>query len=130
MPVNDGSVMNILRFCQKLYLTPEQFAEAEKHQLPPVSASHVIGVSLLCLNSAEAMEQSFIKYAKQTTKNKTKRDSAKLLLGDSIFFKLTEDDDFNQRRKALSSSLFKNKIRKMMEDIKEVTMEHIGEYKE
>ena len=51
-----------------------------------------------------------------------------MLFGDGIFFKLSEDADFSARRKALASSLFKNKLTLMMNEIKRVTLDHLGFY--
>ena len=84
-----------MKMWRHMYLTPEQLKEPERHQLPGISGVHILGSSMVCLSTAEAMEQNFIKYPKQTTKSKHKRDAAKLILGDAIFFKLTEDVDFN-----------------------------------
>ena len=98
--------------------------------MPGISGLHLLGTPMVVLSTAEAMEENFIKYPKETTKNSAKRDGAKLIVGDATFFKLTEDEDFSKRRRALTSSLFKKKIRQMMESIKEVTMEHIRDYRD
>ena len=91
---------------------------------------HLVGQPMLIINGPELVEDIMTRLAPYVTKEHVQRDLNRFLLYESIFFKKTEESDFAKRRKALSSSLFKNKLVLMMESIKRVTLEHLREYKD
>ena len=97
------------------FLTTEQLQDKDKHTLPPMIGMHVLGQSMLIVQSPELVEEIFGPLGKYVTKEEQIRDLNSFLVVDSIFFKKTEDLDFPKRRKGLSSSLFKNKLLLMMQ---------------
>jgi len=95
-----------------------------------MSVVHLAGISLVSIGSPELFEECFVNLAKWSTKEKWQKVRNWMLFGGAIFFKLSEEADFSARRKALASSLFKNKLTLMMHEIKRVTLDHIREYKD
>lgn len=77
-------------------------------------------VSIL-VNRPEAIEALCVTYNKYYDKHPQSADFAKRIVGDSILF-APSDLKWQQKRKIMSSSLYKEKLRNMVEIIKEVTV--------
>lgn len=103
---------------------------ATDKQLPGMVGMHLAGVSFLMINSPELVKEVFVDLAKYVTKNPWEQQLSEMFLGNGIFFKPSEHKDFPTHRKALSSSLFKNKLVLMMKEIKRVTFQHLKRYKD
>ena len=124
-------VLPIMSAIRKMFLTAEQNENPKQHQLPGLCGMVMLGNPFLTVNSPELFEKIFTPpLSKYVTKNPLEKDATHMLFKEAFFFKLSEDKDFAERRKTLSSSLFKDKLRLMMNQIKRVCMEHIREHKD
>jgi cytochrome P450 len=85
----------------------------------------VLGTTVaLFVNRPEANEELFLTKNKYFDKHSRSAAFSKKLIGDSILF-AKSDLLWQQKRKALSAALYKDKLRVMIDMIKEVTIDMI-----
>jgi hypothetical protein len=84
----------------------------------------------LTITSAEMLEDIYINKNAQTSKWFMSRWQFWKIMPSSIVFQPSEDPTYPEKRKALSSAFFKNKLLGMTQIIKEITLKEIKEIQE
>ena len=82
----------------------------------------LMGDCYICFNRASSMEEIFVTKNVHFSKHKRKRDAGKPLLYNNIAHMETDNPKYKKKRKAISSSFFKNKVRQMTTIVKETAL--------
>ena len=99
-------------------------------KLPPAIGVLFMGQVNLTITSAEMLEDIYINKNAQTSKWFMSRWQFWKIMPSSIVFQPSEDPTYPEKRKALSSAFFKNKLLGMTQIIKEITLKEIKEIQE
>jgi len=85
----------------------------------------VFGLVILCVNSAECLQDLYVNKNALVTKHSSSSRAWSIIMPQSILFQHTHAADYSDKRKALSSAFFKQKLLMMHETIKHVTINRI-----
>ena len=90
--------------------------------LPDKSGLWLMGECYVCFNKASSMEEIFVTKNVHFSKHNMKRDAGKPLLYNNVVSMETDNPKYKKKRKAISSSFFKNKVRQMTTIVKETAL--------
>ena len=102
----------------------------EVSELPPITGLvHLGGVIGLSINTADFLEDIFVNQNKYHTKSEPGRAQFSIMT-QSLNFQKTEDPEYAQKRKAISTALFKQKLLAMAPTMKRVTLNEVKRWQD
>ena len=91
--------------------------------LPPFSGAMLFGMPCILISDVDALEDVYIKKNPAFSKHELERAFGPPLVYNNIVNMETDNPDYSTKRKVLSSAFFKNKVQRMVNMVKETTLD-------
>ena len=96
------------------------------NRLPPFTGTVVFGMPIVLICDPDALEDLYIKKNAAYSKHELERQFGDPLFKNNIATMVTEHPEYATKRKVLSSAFFKNKVQRMVNMVKETTLDQFA----